>query len=102
MKHDNTQNKHKTRITINATDKITSKVMVRIIPEAITATRITARNLGTKDEPITATGNQRVTGHQRRLTTKTQIKAKQIIAQLSASTATKWDTTPTNVQVQRS
>ena len=76
--------------------------MVRTTPEAITATRITTRNLGTKDKPITATGNQRITGHQRRLTPKTQIKAEEILAQLSALTATKWDTTPTNVQVQRS
>ena len=51
--------------------------MVRTTPEAITATKITTRNLGTKDEQITATGNQRITGHQRRLTTK-QIKAEEI------------------------
>ena len=76
--------------------------MVRTTPEAITTIRRTTRNLGTKDEPITATGKQRVTGHQRRLTTKTQIKAAEILAQLSALTATKWDTMPTNVQVQRS
>ena len=76
--------------------------MVRTTPEAITATKITTRNLGTKDEQITATGNKRITGHQRQLTTKTLIKAEEILTQLSALTATKWDTTPTNVQVQRS
>ena len=54
--------------------------MVRTIPEAIIATRITIRNLGIKDEPITATGKQRITGHQRQRTTQTQIKAEEILA----------------------
>ena len=90
------RNTPETEITINAINKITAKVTVKKTPELITATRITTKTLGTKDN----TTNLCISGHQRQLTTKRQLQAEEIKGQSCASTLTKWDTTLINVQIQ--
>ena len=89
------------RKIISKTAQITLKVMDRITPKLGTTIETTRHGI-TTTEVTTIIDDRITTGNRSRLTTTIPTNKPRTWTMLSAITATKWDTTPTNVQKSQS